>query len=41
VFNIEVVVFDLDGVLLESADIKTEAFRVLFEGYPAHLDQII
>lgn len=39
--RIKVIVFDLDGVLLESADIKTEAFRVLFEGYPDRLDQII
>ncbi len=40
-FNIKVIVFDLDGVLLESADIKTEAFRVLFDRYPDHLNQII
>lgn len=40
-FNIKVIVFDLDGVLLESADIKTEAFRLLFEEYPDYLNQII
>ena len=39
--DIKVIVFDLDGVLIESADIKTEAFRELFAGYPAHIDEII
>ena len=39
--DIKVIVFDLDGVLIESADIKTEAFRELFAGYTAHIDEII
>ena len=28
---IEAIIFDFDGVILESADIKTNAFRTLFE----------
>ncbi|MBI2372802.1 MAG: HAD family hydrolase [Deltaproteobacteria bacterium] len=36
----KVVVFDFDGVILESADIKTEAFVELFSGRPEHLDAI-
>jgi phosphoglycolate phosphatase-like HAD superfamily hydrolase len=39
---IRAAVFDFDGVVLESADIKTNAFRRLFDGNPAavayHLD---
>jgi len=31
---IKAVIFDFDGVILESADIKTEAFRELFSAYP-------
>ena len=38
---IKAIVFDLDGVIIESADIKTEAFRKLFSGYPDKLSQII
>lgn len=32
---IRAAVFDFDGVVLESADIKTNAFRRLFDGHPA------
>jgi phosphoglycolate phosphatase-like HAD superfamily hydrolase len=32
--NIKAIVFDFDGVILESADIKTEAFLELFAEYP-------
>jgi len=35
------VVFDFDGVVLESADIKTRAFATLFAGYPEHVDEIV
>lgn len=36
------IVFDFDGVILESAGIKTWAFRRLFEGkYPDHVDEIV
>jgi len=34
-------VFDFDGVVVESADIKTEAFEALFSDYPRHLDKIL
>ena len=34
------VVFDFDGVILESADIKTQAFLELFGDYPQHRDAI-
>jgi phosphoglycolate phosphatase-like HAD superfamily hydrolase len=33
-------IFDFDGVILESADIKTEAFTQLFADYPEHADAI-
>ncbi len=32
--------FDFDGVILESADIKTDAFLELFNDHPQHLDAI-
>lgn len=35
------VVLDFDGVVLESADIKTEAFRELFADRPEHVDAIV
>ncbi len=35
------VVFDFDGVILESAEIKTEAFLELFSGHPEHRDAIL
>ena len=37
----EVLVFDFDGVILESADIKTRAFRELFSAYPDKVDKIV
>lgn len=37
----EVLVFDFDGVILESADIKTRAFRELFAPYPEQLETIV
>lgn len=33
-------IFDFDGVILESVDIKTEAFLLLFEDYPHHREAI-
>ncbi|CAK0764368.1 Phosphoglycolate phosphatase-like HAD superfamily hydrolase [Azospirillaceae bacterium] len=33
--------FDFDGVILESADIKTAAFEALFASVPEHLPQIV
>jgi HAD superfamily hydrolase (TIGR01549 family) len=39
---LKAVVFDFDGVILESADIKTEAFREMFEAIcPEHIDEVI
>jgi phosphoglycolate phosphatase-like HAD superfamily hydrolase len=34
--GVQAVVFDFDGVILESANIKTEAFLELFADYPEH-----
>jgi phosphoglycolate phosphatase-like HAD superfamily hydrolase len=38
---IKAIIFDLDGVIIESAGIKTEAFRTLFADYPDKLSKII
>jgi len=38
---IKTIILDLDGVIIESAGIKTEAFRTLFKGYPDKLPQIM
>lgn len=35
------IIFDFDGVILESADIKTEAFVELFADHPEHSDAIL
>lgn len=35
------IIFDFDGVIIESFDIKTEAFRELFKTYPESVDKII
>ena len=37
----EVLVFDFDGVILESADIKTRAFRELFAAHPERVEEIV
>jgi phosphoglycolate phosphatase-like HAD superfamily hydrolase len=37
----EAIIFDFDGVLVESAEIKTEAFRQLFSGYPDKVHEIV
>lgn len=37
----EAIVFDFDGVLVESADIKTEAFRELFSCYGDRAGEIV
>jgi HAD superfamily hydrolase (TIGR01549 family) len=34
------VVFDFDGVILESVDVKTRAFVALFDRWPEHADEI-
>jgi phosphoglycolate phosphatase-like HAD superfamily hydrolase len=38
---LKAVVFDFDGVILESVDVKTEAFRRLFQDYPDQMDRIV
>lgn len=38
---IRAIVLDFDGVIVESLDIKTRAFRDLFSDYPQHLDKIM
>jgi len=35
------IIFDFDGVILESVSVKTDAFRELFSGYPSHVDEIV
>lgn len=38
---IRAVAFDFDGVVLESADLKTRAFARLYEQHPEHVDAIV
>ena len=38
---LKAIVFDFDGVILESVDIKTRAFKELFKDYPEHLERIV
>jgi HAD superfamily hydrolase (TIGR01549 family) len=38
---IRAVAFDFDGVILESADIKTNAFAELFAAHPEHVESIV
>jgi len=38
---IKAVIFDVDGVIIESAEIKTRAFEILFSDYPEKLPEII
>jgi phosphoglycolate phosphatase-like HAD superfamily hydrolase len=38
---LDAVVLDFDGVILESVDVKTEAFRALFVQHPGELDAIV
>jgi phosphoglycolate phosphatase-like HAD superfamily hydrolase len=39
--KLKAVVFDFDGVILESLEVKTEAFRSLFGDEPEHVEQIV
>lgn len=39
--KIKAIIFDFDGVILESTQIKTQAFEMLFSQYPLQLDKII
>jgi phosphoglycolate phosphatase-like HAD superfamily hydrolase len=38
---IKAIIFDFDGVLIESATIKTEAFREIFSRWPDKVDEIV
>ena len=38
---IKVAAFDFDGVIAESADIKTEAFRALYADRPEHVEAVV
>ena len=38
---VKAIIFDLDGVIIESAEIKTKAFELLFADYPDKLQAII
>lgn len=38
---IKAIIFDFDGVIVESVDIKTEAFKELFADYPRKIKEII
>jgi HAD superfamily hydrolase (TIGR01549 family) len=38
---IKAIIFDFDGVIVESVDIKTEAFKKLFSFAPLHLSKIL
>lgn len=38
---IKAIIFDLDGVIIESAEIKTRAFKLLFADYPDKLPAIM
>ncbi len=39
--RVEAIVLDFDGVVLESVEIKTAAFRALFAGFPRLVDDIV
>jgi len=41
VSTLKAVILDFDGVILESVDIKTRAFRALFQDHPDHLERIV
>lgn len=36
----KVIIFDFDGVILESVDIKTKAFLKVYQEYPEHAEEI-
>ena len=38
---VQAVFLDFDGIILESVEIKTLAFRRIFENYPPYADQIV
>lgn len=38
---IKAIIFDFDGVIVESMDIKARAFAYLFKDYPEHVEKIV
>jgi len=38
---IKAIIWDIDGVIIESSEIKTETFKILFADYPDKLPEII
>ena len=38
---IKALIFDFDGVILESVNVKTDVFRALFKRYPTHIPAIV
>ena len=38
---LKLIILDFDGVIVESTDIKTEAFRKLFSDHPKHVSAIV
>ena len=39
--KLSIIILDFDGVILESVDVKTRAFRELFSFTPKHVDEIV
>lgn len=39
--TLKIIILDFDGVIVESTEIKTAAFRKLFSNYPSHVDEIV
>ena len=39
--RIRIIILDFDGVILESMDIKTNAFREMFKDYPEYINAIV
>jgi phosphoglycolate phosphatase-like HAD superfamily hydrolase len=38
---LQAIIFDFDGVIVESLEVKTDAFRQLFSGHPEHVDEVV
>ena len=39
--DVKTIILDFDGTIVESVGIKDEAFKILFNKYPEHLDRIM
>jgi phosphoglycolate phosphatase-like HAD superfamily hydrolase len=38
---LQAIIFDFDGVIVESLEVKTDAFAQLFSGHPEHVDAVV